>query len=839
MDLHLKNLEAGDTMADINTNIQDITAALLAAVEAANPDLVITDSSPVYDLLIRNLAPVVQEERDLVLILTNVARVAPMFGSDGYLLKEYEDMASYITERFFLNPDPGRTVIDTLYLRFSKKDSILISPGSKVMSGDLSIPVSPVSISRTSVLWKQDGTSYLHPVDLRLDSTDESVFIPATDSWITGSVSYKASDSSTMLTGARSTKVLNTVQTPKLTFEGIRNSITNRSLSNMRSVLYNVRNNSVFSPDKLLKAKVMNINDPVFIERRRVLHEDSEFVLNSVVSGNGKTYLDYGVFLNKADVTLEYLPYDHPLYSEIEPVNIINNPREQLRDIVLSGLTPDNSDGGFLYGILSWDFGEYGSESEVILTFYKSYYAPGYVPDPAEAVCSGSYKLTDLSTGDMFLRFRMQLEADNYSGVSGWCELSIDPDFFNVDDRQAVITVKKDTFSLYSINTDGLGLFSPVALGDSDLIDSIMTELEDQQPGSIVPPFTKASAALPGTKVLVRGDAENQISDVSVAAYGSAASSLVRGSLLTGDLYWRIADRDGVMHFLISADPDFRNASKLLSDTEILPGIPAGTPIVLDLNDSVYVNVSVTFKVDTGYLQESISFENYLVSQGAFLRVSNSRIIYRANTSGTAANAADGLTAVLLYYGTEQEALQQSQEAFINPSLREAGHRIIVSPYRPIVFSCYYTAEYVSPFVPDRDYSYSTDPEVMEARLEQAKSRYVELLSFMDSYFRNYTGSVSDIDFSTLSNNAFSATGMYIRKLDYALYTQRGYILRGVIDIDTYSSSRIVWSEIVDRISEEIDAVTQASSPYIPAAERESLVTDEGIYRPLLIKIPV
>jgi hypothetical protein len=825
-------------MVDLNTNLQDIEQALVDAIKEANPGIVINESSPVYDLLITKIAPVIQEERELTMILTNIARVAPMFDDEGYLLPEYEDFSPYITERFFLSQDTASSVVDTLYLRFNKRDSIFIKAGSTVRLNDLTLPVVPANISKFSSLWIQDGNTYLHPVSVRVNEADSTVFIPATDEWVSGGVNYRAS-TTTMLIGARSRKALNTVQTPQVTFSGVRNSITNRSLSNMRSVMYNVRNNSVFSPDNLIKAKVMHVNDPVFIERRKVLHEDDDYVLNAVVGGTGKTYLDYGVVLEQADVTLEYLPYDHPLYSELEPVEILNNPREQVRNIVLTGITTENSDNGYIYGLMTWTFNESGSQSTLTFKLYKEFFEYGTTPDESSLVCSGSKVITDYSTGDMFLRFRMLMEEEAYSEISGWCELSIDPDFFNIDEGYEMYTFKKDTFSLYKVDTSSLGLFSPIALGDATLLNSIQSELESQEVGDIVPAFMKASVAIPGAKALVRGDYENQISGVTIASKNTSAASLVRGSLASGELYWRIAEQDGEMVFLLTTDPEFKNSAKLLSSTTLVPGIPAGTPITLDMNDSVYLTITVTLKVDTGYLEESISDYNYLASPGSFIRIANDYVIYRANTSGTAAGDADGKVTKLLYYGTGADTLQTSQEAFLNPSFREAGHLMLAKPYRAIAFTCYYTAEYVSPFVPDKNYDYSEDPNKWYTRLDAAKSKYVNLVTFLEDYFSSYSGELEDINFADLSNSAYTATGMYIRKLDYCVYTQRGYVVRGNINIDMDVDSYITWSDLIEKIEEEVDNVTQVNSVYIPEAERESLITDETIYRPVFVKIPV
>jgi len=816
----------------------EIIAEFQQRLEADYPDYNIIKGSPLYDLIINRLADVVKTERDIVNVITDVARVVPMFDDSGNLRSEYEGMEDYIVERFFLENDSESEVWNTVYLKFNKKARISIRSGSFIIYGTTQLDVRQTILTLNSPLWIQSGNTYMHPVDIKSSDVDESEFIPETDAWVTGGIRYESNTPVVLLVGAESRRAINTVERPKTTLSGVRNSISNRSFSNIRSLKYNFRNNSIFNPDNLIRSKVMHVTDPAFIERRKILWEDDDTALSCVTSGDGKTLLDYGNQLNIADVTFEYIERDDPLYSEIEEPLVIDNTEQMLRSIKVSGVTTANSDKGYLYGFLSYSYDNTTGEVTVTLTFYKHPYVDGDTPDPAQAVLSGSAVSYTTGVAD-YPSIRIILDAVNYSGLTGWCDIVIDPQYYDVNERDAFFRIQMDTFSLYKISTRNLGLLSPVAIGSTTDMTTLKERLESVDIADIITPFTKASSSIPNSVLLVRGDVLGQISDVSYVPADLDTASLSWGSVLDGNLYWRILVTAGgsKKYFVVSTDPTFKDPSLFLTRTEIPLAYTAGTPLILDMPSNVFMQMSVTFTADFAGLVEHVLSDSYLAPPYSFVRNANDYLIIRSVPNMIAANNYDGQTASILYYGTNVEDLQQSQEALINVKAMEAGHRILVSPMRPVVLTAYYTEEYVSPFMTDKDYSSFPNGDELNERLDTIKSKYVDLITYLEEYFSSYSGYISDIDFSQIAGDAYAATGMHIKKLDFVVFTQRGYKIRGYLKMSEESRTYITWSDITDDVREQVDDIYEYFTTYLPEVEREENVTDETLYKPVFSKV--
>lgn len=812
----------------------EIIRSLVDRITAADANAVVEEGSPLYDLLVDRLADIITDERTLVNVLTNVARVVTMFGADGKLLSEYADFAEHITDRFFLNSPASSEIWDTLYLKFSSKGQIVIKQGGRVFHNGVYIPVSAAVIPSNSPLWKRVDGGFLHPVQINLAGSAAPVFIPATSAWSTGLVDYRAGSPDIVLIGAVSTKNFNTSVQPPLTLEYVRNSISNRSWSNIRSILYNLRSNTVFSPDLLIKARVMHASEAQLIERRQVLFEDSTHILDAIVSGDGKVLLDYGNRLNIAPVQLEYVPRTSDIYSEIARISIVNNPRDILRYIQLDGITGAVSTGGTLFGRLIYAYGV--STYDLTLELYRSAWTG--TPSASDMVCSGTESIPVTGDGSDYRNIRMAMAEANSSGVTGRCGMTFDKDYFDIDGGTGVFTVTSDTFSLYRISTYGLGLKMPVAVGTLDEVTSLKESLESFEPGDMVPAYTRASGSYPSSALLPRGDTAGVVHSVDFAPADPGTAAIAWGGADQGRMYWRIITGTGAeKRFMVSLDSTFNDLSKQITSTVIPAGYVAMTPLSLAVDSNVFMTFTVTFSVGYAGIADNVTSGNYLAVPGVFERVSNNEVIYTASLRTGAANSADGEQVYLLYYGTDTEALTASQEAFLSLRNMEIGTRIITSPFRPVVFTCFYRPEYVSPYIADRDYSLVPGGDELAARLETRKGQFMDLTGYLENYFSGYSGSIQDIDFSELALAARNASGMTLRKLDYTVATQRGYLVRGSISIDLDASVSIVWTELIARIEEEVDDLYQTSSVYIHSGERESVVTDETMYKPMFSRI--
>jgi len=80
-----------------------------------------------------------------------------------------------------------------------------------------------------------------------------------------------------------------------------------------------------------------------------------------------------------------------------------------------------------------------------------------------------------------------------------------------------------------------------------------------------------------------------------------------------------------------------------------------------------------------------------------------------------------------------------------------------------------------------------------------------------------------------------TATGLILKRLDYTLFTQRGYPVRGVLDINLDQTCRFDWNENVTKVI--FDAVDD--KPRFIDPEREYNVTSEDMYRPLFSRVGV
>lgn len=820
---------------NITVSPSEIRDRIKNSIIRSKPDASLAPGTPLSDIMLTRLPEIISEERQLVNVTANIARVAPMFDNTGVLLPEYNDYAQYLNERFFLTPPDDIDVLDTVYLVFNKKGNISVIPGGVIYVSSAVVPVKPVQIYLNSALWIQTDTGFIHPVQVQTNSLETGFFIPATSEWVTGDLDYRSDDPTVILTGAVSKKNISTTAAAPVTLDNIRNSISNRSLSNRRAVKYNLGNRSVFSPAVLKKAEVMHVSDPAFIERRQLVFTDPKYALSVIVSGNGKVLLDYGNALRIAPVTLEYIPRTDPVYEDLNRLTVVDNPFNIIRDIVLEGLTAANSDNGILYGTADSEYNEITAVRVFTITWYKA-----STMLEADKVCSGQYTMSYAAENETYSNMDIELTEENSSGITGMVSVVLTPDI-DISGLPESFRVVSDTMSLYRISTANLGLLSPVSLGASDAMEDLKVILESSAVTDILPAYTGAAALLPGTKVIPRDDTEQQIASLTVN--GVPDGGFLPTDILTNKIYWRVktvtSGGESAKYFMLSVEPTFSVRSKLITRTVIPDTYASGDSLILEYLAGSPFYATVVFSVDYADITDDTGSDNYLTLPGNFKAVSNNGIVISFNASSGAANQHDGTTAYLLYYGTLYDPFIRSVEAFTSTAYAEAGQTLIPSPFRPVVFNCSYAAEYIQPFIENRDYSTDPDSARLTAMLEDTLSRYTNLLAELELYMSNYTGNPEQLNMAVMASELQAKTGLLLRKLDYTLFTQRGIPVRGSVNTDSYGRNTLQWSDIVSEISRRETESDSMRYVAVPSVERDALTTVSGMYKPVFSRVRI
>lgn len=838
---------------DIVTSRSEVIEELITRVKQGDANASIQPGTPLYDLLVYRFADVITDERELVNILTNVARVSPMFGDDGQLLDEYADMDTYLTDRFFLAKPEDNAVYDTLYLRFSDRAGLNVLPGSRVWYGSLQLDVRPTYIPYDSTLWKavmvNDRKLYEHPVEIniRLD-TDE--YIPAADSWITGDVKIKT-DKFLFVLGARSTKSVSSVVTPKVTLEYLRNSISNRSMSNPRAILYNLRSNLGFSPDQLVKAAVLPVSDRCLIERRKVLFQDtvqetsvtnpgrtaSDFkTLTAIVGGDAKVMLDYGTALYKAPVKAVVLDRSDPLYSELNPLMCVHNPHDSVTEINVQGA--ERVTGHIMLSAPEPVPGLSGSLQNAVRTLTAHVEAEvDTVDDNGVAHTSvteltGSAAISGTASGSfrIWLR-RAAAEPGTALRAEGWLSYTLDTEILEATENNALKSAEfeyhRDNYTLFRIDTSGLGLLSPVSVGTEEDLGAVQTILESSDPDDLLLPGTAASASAPGTSLRVhRGT--HPLFESACFRLGKpevAGNALLRTA--APRIYWKVvtsATAGADRYLVLSTDPDY--VDDPIGVYKIAQTPDCMTDCQLDTNLILRLRYNLADLVEWENIYNDLR-EQYFTVPEVFIRNSNRYLIFAMNPNGS--SLVQDFDTWLLYYGTNPELMTKAQELFLNRRLAEVGTRIAVSPFRPVVFTAYWGRDYTAQYVPEED------PDDDTGRYDEIRSKFVDLLAWIENYMSSYSGKISDIDFAAVVADGQNATGILLKRLDWTLYTQRGYTVRGRLDINLDKECRIDWNkDVLETVTLQID-----KDPAFTEEEKEMFVTDEKLYRPVFSRVGV
>lgn len=856
---------------DIVTNRSEVIEEILTKIKQTDGTASIVPGTPLYDLMVYHFADIITDERELVNIATNIARVSPMFGDDGKLLEEYADKAEDLTDRFFLTRPESNTIYDTLYLKFSAQTGVNVLAGSYVYYGNTKLNIVPTFITYDSEFWRtkvEDGKYvYLHPVSLDLTSDTEQ-YIPASDQWITGAVKL-SSGTRCFVLGAETKKAINTYVEPEVTLDYLRNSISNRSLSNARSILYNLRNNTGFSPDKLKKAKVMHTMDGAFIERRKILFNDTYLnpevqgdvsnghlagelsTLAAIVSGDGKVLLDYGVGLHTAPVTAKQMDRSDPMYSEINPFIPVDNPNDIVYEINVNNVR--NLRGKITIRTQSDesnpDVSYYVVKAEVIDTDKE-------LPDAAISSYTYIGESDPIPGTPRFERiwlrpFYQEGEAISAVGMrpSGWVSVECDLDRFRSTANgfeSDEFVFRRDRFLLYRIDTTGLGLLSPVSMGsESDMI-YLQGVLQSVDVNDLILDKTKASVSVPGSTLAVHSTSGEScpIRTADFIIRRSADEDLANNVLRIGSdrIYWRVHKfiSGGVTktYIMLSTDVTFKDKG---FGAFLIPNDTVAVDNMFRLNCKVSSYATIRLVIDLTLLEafdaDQILTDQYFTMPAAFVRNSNRYLVLAVNPSSTVFD--DDVTATLLYYGTDPDLMDQSQELYWNQRMAEVGNRIVVKPFRPVVFTAYWGPEYVTQYIPDNDPSLTSGkPEDIAAAVERydtVRSQFIELQAFIEEYMSNFTGYVDELDFAEMVKQGQAETGLIMKRLDYTVFTQRGYAVRGVLDINLDKTCKFDWQE---NVLDVLEKTVNQSNVYI-SDECEYKITDVTMYRPLFSRVGV
>lgn len=804
----------------LENSVVKLIKELIARVNSSNPNIVLAEGSPVYELLIKKYADFISEERNLVNVLTNIARVAPMFDEYGKLLPEYKDMEEALLERFFVALPETNEIITTVYLGFSQKDNIFIKK-SPIYYNSTVLYLKACRININSPLWYLKNGVYYHPIPMTT-LAEEEIFIPATNSWIIGDVEYNSGNLQTVPLSAESKQIINTNTSRELTLDYLQDSISLRSYSNARSLRYNLKTNSVFRYDKLLRNNILTAHNAEYIERRKIIYEDSTEFIEAVVGGDCKLMLDYGVELEIEEVELEYLPADHPLYQDLTEFNIIENPYNILSCVYLTSLTDLNIDK--IRGAFYLKPCRVARTTDLNYDFYIELYAE--IDSLIPLYTSSSIVIEDNCLPNITLTF---YKPEDFT-PHGFCVCSYSNDYFNhYSNKRLLINYAKN--SLYRVNTSSLGLFCPLALGSLAEATAIKNKLVSTLTEDIIKKDTKATALYPEGNFLASGTHAEVIQSITIKDNNLG---LLFGSS-SYRTYWAITSLStGGLKLSLSTDPTFTNSENILAVVPIPENYVAGQIIISPLVNREG-SVSVTFSRNFEEIPQcSSSYDNFIFMPGQFLKIANDYLVYSMNSLQGATNAGDREKKHLLYLRTPLTYLNASQQMLLSKQALELGSRIRVAPFRPIIFTVYYSTEYFSPFIIDKEY---TDPALSE-KLAAIKHKYVDMLVYLSNYFSNYKASILDLDFSQLSADVYNTTGLFLKKLDYVLCTQRGNLLRGQVDINMETSSYLNWEEIEARILTEVDIYcTPERNKFFIDSELESCITVSELYRPVFSKL--
>ena len=800
------------------STIPDIIAYMQSIIRQHRPLANVEQGFPLYDMLIEPFADLFYRERIYLYDIDKLADMVSLFDDSGNLL--YPEYADFLINKYFIGTEDIQGAVHTIYFYFSAKCDFSIGPNSFISYNTTTFTIDPVSISKSDSSWEAGEGGTCRIAITIVGQVNSTYTLSPTSSvsapWNTDNVRITIGmPNGTTFQGARNVSTLTGVTSPVVTLDLLKNSVSNRSYSNTRSINYFLKVNTAFTPDKLKQSKVLKYKDKFFIDNYvDIVSRDKGADLEHTsikLSGMGKVLLDYGNDFYVSEALLEYVG-SNDFFPLVEPVTITGDDHNQIQTLHVTGADATNTSNGYLFYKLTLD----KAAQTITVEFHKTV--------PGGLVATAVYTETGGDERYYMKGHYMTIVESAGSGIGG--EI-----YVKWQENLALWTgrVMGDlTPAFYRVKFPWTkGVIAPVALVEShdpttgestpDTALAIANAINDSL-------TTTAFTMNSGFKVLLTGTKYKVLNDDNFLFVGGDISgvSLANSSLFS--LAWEV-DTHNTLPIPTAAAPCAAALKIYKSSERTLQNLVA----YVDLDAyTTYTNIplqpyplpagsGITGTVTLSAVIEDKDDQNYIVPKSSIAGFSNDYLYLNLSINEGAQNQYDGKYAYLVYAGTDEAALTNSQNGFNDPANMETSCVLNVSPYRGLIFSTYFDRDYIMPF----------------ADTTAARARYLTFFAELESYFDTYTGAVSSIDFKALSSLMHSKTGLYMKRLDYTVCTQRGHLIRGIIDIGDEETEKIIWGDIQQVIADTVDT----SHPQNVITE--AIATNEALYKPILSVIGI
>ncbi len=775
------------------SDLKDIQEYIKNIVLAHKPNANMERGFPLWDLLIEPFAKLVFNERLYVNLTGNLARVLPLFDSTGALIDNSNE--DYLANKYFVGGEDIQGGVFTLYLFFDQKCDFTIKGGSKVGYNDLTFDIDPLFVSKDDSEWLQNTRGHYYPVAIT-SSENANYFVSNTEGWDTELLNLNIQGTAEFLF-AFNTDTISSSEQPTLTLDVLRNSISNRSMSNTRAIGYHLRANSGFYPDSLKKYEVLKFADIHYIDNYfEYLREGSNRIVFKT-SGEGKVLLDYGTSYYSKAVTLEYLPEGHNLAFAQSSI-VQKDVSLQVGALNIYGGSWDNTDQGDLY----WGI------SEVNMGLGEKRFAFKLFRDEAgtQLVASIGTSLTDdyltYFSGEHRTGVYLEVFERNSSGLNGYAHLHYKHDVVPSQNNKITGLLSPD-YKIQLNSQDGVIYPAAIFLSSDDLAstqaDLLVNNFNQYESSTAPESLTKPVLAFENSKFTF-SDPSDQISKVDLVGMSPNNTDLFKLYLVSD------AEAGGTIYLYKSAT--------LEADSLVATGVAplSFTEQVIPLSGVYSSGISGTI---TCTLVSHISGPVAVWPDNMVTGFSNNTLFVRPTIQRGSVSQYHNQTAYLVYLGTDPSKLGSANSILNDDANIEITAKTKVGVYRPFACSIQFNGDYVFPF--------KNNTEV--------KANYMRLLELMDTFFSDFTGSVGELDFSSLGSRWFDETGLYVKKLDWKLYTQRGHTLTGELDLSDTDQIRIDWVEdVLKPLEDTVDTL------YLENIVKESTTTVERLYKPILVR---
>jgi len=774
------------------STLQDIQKYLQGIILAHKPNANVERGFPLWDLMVEPFAKIVYNERLYVNLTNNLARVLPLFDDSGKL--KDPSFEEYLINKYFIGSEGINASIFTLYLFFNKPCDVAIQNGSSVSYNNQLLDVDPLYAAKDDTNWKQNSRGYYIPI--MVSSTESAEFsIGNTEAWDISNLNLSISTEGAKVLFAYNISVLNSSVTPTLTLATVKNSISNRSFSNTRSLAYQLGANSAFYPEDLKKYEILKFADRYYIDNYFEYLRDDSGVISFKTSGEGKILMDYGLNYYTKAVTLEYLPEGHH-YTFATSSIVQEDAYHQVNALNVYGVTTDNSNSGTLY----WGISEVENGGARRLFF--SLYSDEAGTSRVASIGSGGIDYIEYNNREHTKGVYLELSERNSSGIHGFVHIRYAVDIA-VSNLNRVEGLTSPDYRV-KLNMED-GVIYPIGLlyseyGSPDLVvEELKESLASYRADTVLPAMQSPLIALDNAGFSV-SDPTNQIKRVDLKGLTLANSSMFSVNI----------HLDGYDLYVYKNEN--QTPETLVASGELVPG---GALQVVDL--VVQNNSGISGEVRIKHTTETTDIVSAKVHPANLVTgFSNKELTVRLTVQRGAVNQYHNKVANLVYLGTDPEKLTAAKMTLQDDANREVGMTINTAAFRPFVFHVGFSSDYVFPFK-DTSTTYNN---------------YLLLMELMDTYFADYTGKVSNLDFAELSSNWFPATGLYLKKLNWKMYTQRGHAIEGVLELEDSDQTKINWSnDIIKEIEISVDPY------YTERLLSESQATVQKLYKPLLSRV--